>query len=280
MRALAGLSFIALTIFLVLAITYTLRKSRRKKFAWRATGISLVLFVVFASLSPKKKEQLKPPREQEKIVRPSEIAARQPQEIESKEETGTSIEYQIVRDNDITIKALEKPLSAYTSSELMKLPLNIRKEYKILVPFDISQQDLKATFLQLIGDETSKNPHIDEIVVFAYDREEYIDGPYTHGKIEWCPQGVWGGVTPRIASTNDRSSYKHNLFIRDKVGRIDLSTRPTEKEFKIYDTYEKILMEERPVSDEEIINKVAQQFSINPKEFSKIYSKVSTYILQ
>ena len=152
--------------------------------------------------------------------------------------------YEIVETEDMSIKALDKPLSAYSASEIENLPLNIRKAYRIVAPSDITKEELKATLIQVVMDKTSENSDIDEVIVFAYDRKEDADRIYTFGKVEWCPNGDWGGVTSIIASTNDRSSYKYTFDIKDKVGNIGTSDRPTEREFEIYNALEEALWED------------------------------------
>ena len=152
--------------------------------------------------------------------------------------------YEIVESENISIKALDEPLSAYSTSEIEKLPMNIRKVYRVVVPSDISKEELKSTLIQVVIDKTSENLEIDEVIVFAHDRKEDADSIYTFGKVEWCPNGDWAGVTSTIASTNDRSSYQYNFDIKDKVGSIDASDRPTEREFEIHDYYDARLLEE------------------------------------
>lgn len=145
--------------------------------------------------------------------------------------------YEIVETEDLSMKALEKPLSSYSSREIEQLPLNIRKIYRVVVQPDISKDELKSTLIQVVLDKTSENSDIDEIAIFAYDRKEDADGAYTLGTVNWCPNGDWAGVTPTIASTNDRSSYQYKFDIKDKVGNIDTSDTPTEREYEIYDYY-------------------------------------------
>ena len=203
--------------------------------------------------------------------------------------------YEIVKTEDISIKALDKPLSTYSTSEIEKLPMNIRKEYRVVVTSDISKEELKSTLIQVVMDKTSENHDIDEVVVFAYDRKEDTGSIYTFGRVEWCPNGDWAGVTSTIASTNDRSSYQYNFDIKDKVGSIDASDRPTEREFEIHDYYDARLLEEtkklieaedaglpyKYADQEELENavrtEVANKYGISEEELDKIYIKVWTY---
>jgi hypothetical protein len=185
--------------------------------------------------------------------------------------------YTIVSSKDLSIKALTKGLSQYGHSELKSLPLAIRKEYRIVVPSDISKEELKASMKHLVSQETKKNHDIDAIVVFAYDRKEDAKSVYTFGKMEWCPNGDWGGVTPEVASTNDRSSYKYVFNIRDKVGNISNANIPTKEEFVIYDAFEKDLLADPNVSEKIITQRVAEKFSISEEKLNQIYIKVMTH---
>ncbi len=203
--------------------------------------------------------------------------------------------YEIVKTEDISIKALDKPLSAYSTNEIENLPMNIRKEYRVVVPSDISKEELKSTLIQVVMDKTSENLDIDEVVVFTYDRKEDADSIYTFGRVEWCPNGDWAGVSSMIASTNDRSSYQYNLDINDKVGNIGALDIPTEREFEIHDYYDDRVLEEtkklieaedtklqyKYADQEELENvvrtEVANKYGISEEELDKIYIKVWTY---
>jgi hypothetical protein len=198
-------------------------------------------------------------------------------------------EYEIIGLEDISIKALEKPLSEYSLSELNNLPMNVRMQYRVLMPVGISEVELKSTMIQVVLDETSKNKDIDEISVVAYDRKEDANGIYTLGMLKWCPNGKWEGVTAKIASSNDRSSYEYNLEIKDKVTKPDSIERPTEKEFEIYDYYQAVYSEENEkldfsdpyaIVDYNIVyQRVADKFGITKEEAEQIVKKVAYYNL-
>jgi len=229
-----------------------------------------------------------PPTTPEKTVASSDIRV-------SEYDSTLVRNYEIIETEDISIKSLDKPLFDYSTSEIEKLPMNIRKRYRVVVPSDISKEGLKSTLIQVVMDKTSANPDIDEIVVLAYDRKEDADDIYTFGMAEWCPNGDWAGVTPLIASTNDRSSYQYNFDTKDKVGGIDASDRPTEREFEIHDYYDDRLLEETKklieaeddilsykYADQEeletvVRTEVANKYSISEEELDKIYIKVWTY---
>ena len=192
--------------------------------------------------------------------------------------------YEIVKTEDFSMKALDKPLSAYTSAEINNLPMNIRKEYRVVVPTDISKEELKATLIQVVMDKTSENPDIDAIMIFAYDREEDADDFYTFGRLIWSPDGETFAVPPSIASKNDHSSYKYGFDICDKVGNAYVD-RPTEREFEIHDIYYEALMEipeedlwkDMHGAEAKIRARVAKELGISEEELSEIYFKVEGY---
>ena len=185
--------------------------------------------------------------------------------------------YQVVESKDISIKALSKPLSTYSTKELNSAPMNIRKVYRIVVPSDITPEEIKLVMKNVLNISVGKDPDIDEVCIFAYDRKEDADGAFTFAKMEWCPNGKWDGVTPRIARSNDRSSYKSIFTIKDKVGNISKGNVPTKRELKIYDVFDKALWDD-PDADEKVIEKkIAKQFSISTKELTRIWIKVETY---
>jgi hypothetical protein len=165
----------------------------------------------------------------------------------------------------------------------------IRKQYRVLVPSDVSKEELKSTLIQIVIDKTSENKDIDAIAIFAYDRKEDINDAYTFGTMNWCPNGNWGDVTPEIASNNGRSSYEYVFDIKDKVGDKNIE-RPTDLEFEINDYYwvcsdaewDKIdLSDPYAFVDEYIIyQKIADKYGITKEEAEEICMKVTIYQMQ
>ena len=74
--------------------------------------------------------------------------------------TGSRVrEYEIVNEEDISIKALgNKRLSDYSSEELAELPNNFRMKYQIIVPSDITLEELKSTLAQVIKEKSAEKP--------------------------------------------------------------------------------------------------------------------------
>lgn len=188
--------------------------------------------------------------------------------------------YQIVRTTDISIRALDRLLSSYSLAELARLPLNVRKEYRIVVPTDVSRDQLMDSMRSLVHDETAKDPEIDEIVVFAYDRKPDTDAGFTFGKMEWCPSGRWAGVTSSIARTNDRSTYQFVFDIRAKVENSGTTDRPTAKEFEFHDAIEKALWADPNAAEEKVMRQVAKRLGVSVKRLDEAYLKVAVYNLK
>ncbi|ATU08412.1 hypothetical protein [Methanohalophilus portucalensis] len=162
----------------------------------------------------------------------------------------------------------------------------IRKQYRVIIPSNITKEELKSTLIQIIVDETSENNNIDAICIFAYDRKEDVNGAYTFGTVDWCPNGNWGDVTSEIAKTNDRTTYEYVFRIKDKVGNENIE-RPTDLEFEIDDYYsecsdaewDKIdLSDPYAIVDEDVIyQKVADKYGITKEEAEDICIKVTIY---
>lgn len=128
-------------------------------------------------------------------------------------------EFKIVAEKDISIKAYgEKKLSDFAVGEIAKLPINIRMRYLIVVPSDITLEELKSLLAQVIMEKSNANPDIDEIYVGAWESEESFKGGNPNlGYAEWSPYGKWSVMTPEIARNNNRDSYKIVYNIDEKA---------------------------------------------------------------
>lgn len=182
-----------------------------------------------------------------------------------------------IEDSDLaSVKALTKKLSDYTTSELEKLPEFKRLTLSIVVPFDISKENLENTLKYIVNKETKKNNDIDEILIFAYDDKSDIGKGFTFGKLVWAPNGQTGNITPEIAQRNVRTNYDFDILIKNKVGKISKSDLPTNRELEIYN----MIMDDKYLElDEDELNKmVMKKFNIKTKEeLDEIWLKVAAY---
>ena len=256
---------------------FTLREGHSKKARAIAFGWLVVTLLPWMIVEPEKM-----PEKSGVAVNKDSIAVVGTASPESKtaaangdENAGIVRDYKIVKEKDISMKAITKPLSSYGPGEVSKLPSNIRKQYDVIVDGDISLEDLKATMVEAVKAEAAKDPDIDEIVAFFYDRKEDIGFGYTMGKIQWCPRGTWAGVTPEIARSNDRSTYRYVIDVKQRAGK--QADRPTQREFKIYDAYRKALFDNPDIPEDKVAAKIAKKFKISRDEVNEIYSRVFTF---
>lgn len=172
-------------------------------------------------------------------------------------------------------KAMTRKLSDYSTQELKDLPKFIRLTMSIIVPFDISKENLENTLKSIVYEKTEKNKDIDEIVIFAYDDKNDIGAGYTFGKLLWSPNAKTGNVTPEIAKNNIRTNYKFDIIIKDKVGKISKSDLPTKRELEIYNE----IMSEKywDIKEEDMISMVMKKFNITEKELKDIHLRVLAY---
>ena len=154
-------------------------------------------------------------------------------------------EFKIVEERDISIKALgERKFSDYSISELEKLPINIRMNYSIVIPSDITIEDLKSKLAQVMMEKSNANPDIDEIHIGIWESEESFKGGNPNlGYAEWSPYGKWSVMPPEIARNNNRDSYKIVYNIDEKALEV-LKKRKTETLFGLSEETRKEIFRE------------------------------------
>lgn len=173
-------------------------------------------------------------------------------------------------------KAITQKLSNYSTLELKKLPEFIRLTMSIVVPFDISKENLENTLKSIVYEKTKENKDIDEIVIFAYDDKNDIGTGYTFGKLLWAPNAKTGNVTPEIAKKNIRTNYKFDIILKEKVGEITKFDLPTKRELEIYNE----IMSEKywDMQEEDFLPIIMKKFNIkSEKELDDIHLKVMAY---
>ncbi len=173
-------------------------------------------------------------------------------------------------------KTIVGKMSNYTTKELKELPSSKRLTLSIVVPYNISKENLENTLKSIVAKKIEKDSNIDEIVIFAYDDKNDIGNGYTFGKLLWAPNGKTGMMTPEIVLNKDRSSYEFDIKIKQKVGNIKKENLPTKRELDIYNE----IMNEKYIGmdDDKIRKIVMKKFKIKTKkEYEKIYLKVGVY---
>ena len=129
--------------------------------------------------------------------------------------TGEAIDYEMVREEDASVKALgNKLLSEYTTQEIEALPIAKRIRYRIVVSPEIKENQVRPTVDKIVSDISSSDNDIDAIVLFLYSDKELINGAYDVATATWAPGGKVGNITPEIARSNNRAGYSISLTIK------------------------------------------------------------------
>ncbi len=182
--------------------------------------------------------------------------------------------YKIEQSENDSFKPMVKKLSEYEIDELKDLPDYRRLTLSIVIPFDISKESLENTMKSIVNRKQRNDKDIDEIMIFAYDDKLDIGRGYTFGKLLWAPEGEMGNATPEIANSNNRSNYKFQIDIKEKVGNIKKSDLPTQRELEIYNE----IMSDKYIDmqEEEYNPIIMKKFNIKTKkELDAIWLKVA-----
>ena len=189
-------------------------ETKSKKPIWKRWWLWLIIIfviIIIASAGGEEKKEIEPQQlSQEQIQKFS---------FEDYIKEDKIREYKIIEEKDISIKALGgKKLLDFSTEELVKLPMNFRMRYSIVVPSDITLEELKTTLAQVIKEKSAANPDIDAIHVGAWESKESFEGGNSHiGFAEWSPYGEWAVMPPEIAKNNIRDSYKIVYSINEKT---------------------------------------------------------------
>lgn len=129
----------------------------------------------------------------------------------------TPVTYEIVESENQSHKAMTKSLSSYTYQELVKLPIDKKMGYRVVVSPTIKAHQVRPMVERIIADLTSQDDDIDEISLLLYSDKELANGMYDVARATWAPHGELGNVTPEIAKTNDRTNYKLEIQIAENL---------------------------------------------------------------
>ncbi len=129
-----------------------------------------------------------------------------------------ALDYEIIREEDISMKALgNKLLSEYTFEEIENLPMAKRMTYRVLVSSDIKENQVRPTVEKIVSDLRLKDNEIDSIHILLYSDKEIVDGSYDVAMATWAPGGKIENITPEIVKNKDRTEYEISLSIRDNL---------------------------------------------------------------
>ena len=187
-------------------------------------------------------------------------------------------ECDIVQEENISIKALgDKLPSEYTQAEIDKLPINFRMKYSVVVPRDITEEELKSTMAYVMKTMSNENLDIDEIYVATWYDLESVGKGICIAWAEWCPEGRWAQMPPEIAQNNIRDSYLINFNFNAPIEQEESKYGLTEQQRK-QTFYDMVVLEDKisindPNYDEKMDNveaTIAQKYGITIEQVRAI----------
>lgn len=142
-------------------------------------------------------------------------------------------EYNLVKEQDISLKALgDKLPSEYTPAEIDKLPINFRMKYCVVVPRDITEEELTSTLAYIIKTKSDQDLRIDEIYIAAWYDLESVEKEICLARAEWCPEGRWEQMPPIIAENDIRDSYLIKFYFNSSIEQPQVKYGLTEQQRK------------------------------------------------
>ncbi|WP_291871036.1 hypothetical protein [Maribacter sp.] len=221
----------------------------------------------------KKKTEIKKEDKYIKMIK-SSISLKKDYEVSKIVFDKTKVSKYTVEESEIDLaKTIIKPLSSYSTKQLLELPESKRLRCHVVVPSTISKESLRNTLKSILFKKTEKDKNIDVVEIFAYDNKKDIGNGYTYGKILWSPEGGIGKVTSKIAIMNIRDNYKTEVNIKAIVGNLKINEMPTEKELNIY--YEIMSEKYYDMQEEEFLPAIMRKYNIKTeKELNDIFIKV------
>jgi tetratricopeptide (TPR) repeat protein len=187
-------------------------------------------------------------------------------------------EYNLVKEEDISLKALgDKLPSEYTQAEIDKLPINFRMKYCVVIPRDITEEELKSTLANVIKTKSYQNLSIDEIYIAAWYDLESVEKEVCLARAEWCPEGRWEQMPPIIAENDIRDSYLIKFYFNSPIEQQQVKYGLTEQQRK-QAFYDMVVLEDKipiddPNYDEKMDNvevTIAQKYGITIEQVRAI----------
>lgn len=158
-----------------------------------------------------------------------------PKRFEIKYNEALARQHEIVKVEDSSLKAMDRPLSSYSLDEVNNLPKNKRKTYRVVVPADIKEEQVKPTIEKILAEIIELDNDIDEVTIFLYSDKSIATGPYDVATATWAFGGEWGSTTPEIARTNDRTGYKIVVEVKPDLEKYLKERSSSDEKFGLSD---------------------------------------------
>lgn len=192
------------------------------------------------------------------------------------------VEYKVIASEDESHKALgNKLLSQYSSQELKNLPIDKKFGYRIIVSPKIKQKEVEPTIDKIITDLTSQDPDLDEITLFLYSDESIAkNGLYDVARATWAPYGKLGNMTPEIARSNNRSSYKTTYDIKENLEQYLAKRGESEEKFGLTEEQRRTFFKEVGKAERRASDEANAKYPINNWEDKAELTRNMDYLTQ
>ncbi|MCT4591889.1 MAG: hypothetical protein N4A36_00675 [Candidatus Gracilibacteria bacterium] len=202
--------------------------------------------------------------------------------ITTSEDKVQPVEYTIIKSEDESHKALgNKLLSQYSAQELNNLPIDKKFGYSIIVSPQIKEKEVVPTIDKIIKDLTSKDGDLDEITLFLYSDESIAkNGLYDVARATWAPYGKLGNMTPEIARSNDRSSYKTTYDIKENLETYLAKRGESEEKFVLTEEQRRTFFKEVGKAERRASDEANAKYPINNWEDKAELTRNMDYLYQ
>lgn len=187
------------------------------------------------------------------------------------------VDYKIESSEDISIKAINKNLSSYSTNELEELPINKRFTYKVTIPKNIKQEQIQPTALKILHDITSNDKDIDEVTVFIYSDKSLIDNSYDIAMATWAPKEEAQVNIAEIVKNNDRKLYEINIDIKENVEKYLTQKNKEETKFGLSENQRREIFKEIYKSEVTAREEADKKFPIDGQNASANLEKNLKY---
>lgn len=167
------------------------------------------------------------------------------------EKTIAPVSYEILKVEDQSHKAMgNKSLSAFSLSELEQLPVDKKMSYRVVLPADIKEIQVKPTVKKIISDISSSDNDIDEIGLLLYSNADLVGGAWDIGMADWGLYGDLGNITAEIAQSNDRKDYDISFTIRENLDQYLAQKAKSEDKFGFNEEQRKQIYKDYVAADD------------------------------
>lgn len=146
-----------------------------------------------------------------------------------------------------------------------------RYRLNILVPVSTGQADLVSAIEPLVT-QFAQQRQASAVAAFVYDRHEDAGDVYTLASLEYAPNGAWADAV--TARAGDYTRHQFVWQVRRKVSDPGSVTRPTERQFVLWDASNALLRAEPDTDEDELVARAATEQGVRPDEIREAAAAV------